>query len=221
MHKLILVKHSLPRIEPDVPAGRWHLSDEGVVRCKPLADALAPYSPAQSSAAGSPRPVRPGSAWRDIWPWRAERFRTCTSTTAATYRCFHGRTLSVWFGGSSTSRSGWSSDARRPPRRWSGSAGRSTGCSRAQASCVVVVSHGTVISLLVSERTGCEPFDLWRRAGAAVAGGAGRSAVASREGRARHCSSVKAALGGGSSTAPAGRSDRPVVGGAIPWPTGP
>jgi len=40
MAKLILIKHSQPVLDPDVPAPRWVLSDEGVRRCEWLAGAL-------------------------------------------------------------------------------------------------------------------------------------------------------------------------------------
>jgi broad specificity phosphatase PhoE len=45
MLKLILVKHSQPQIDPFVPAREWHLSQEGRLRCRPLADKLAVYEP--------------------------------------------------------------------------------------------------------------------------------------------------------------------------------
>ena len=37
--KLILVKHSLPVIDPEKPAHQWKLSPEGKKRCIPLAQA--------------------------------------------------------------------------------------------------------------------------------------------------------------------------------------
>ena len=45
MHKLILVKHSLPVIDETKPAKEWGLGFEGRVRCKPLADQLMGYHP--------------------------------------------------------------------------------------------------------------------------------------------------------------------------------
>ncbi len=43
MGKLILVKHSLPEINPDIPSREWHLSAEGIARCTWLADELGKY----------------------------------------------------------------------------------------------------------------------------------------------------------------------------------
>jgi broad specificity phosphatase PhoE len=40
---LILVKHSLPEIDPTRPANQWHLSEAGRLRCTALAERLAFY----------------------------------------------------------------------------------------------------------------------------------------------------------------------------------
>ncbi|MBI3997512.1 MAG: histidine phosphatase family protein, partial [Armatimonadetes bacterium] len=45
MATLILIKHSLPKIVPDVPANQWRLSGEGRQRCEALADRLKAYHP--------------------------------------------------------------------------------------------------------------------------------------------------------------------------------
>lgn len=46
MRKLILIKHASPQVEPDAPPERWHLSDEGRQKCETLAGALRPLEPA-------------------------------------------------------------------------------------------------------------------------------------------------------------------------------
>lgn len=45
MSQLMLIKHSLPEINPAMPAHLWQLSFEGHLRCKPLAEKLAAYAP--------------------------------------------------------------------------------------------------------------------------------------------------------------------------------
>ena len=45
MGNLILIKHSLPEMIPNLPASQWQLSKKGRLRCKPLAEKLACYSP--------------------------------------------------------------------------------------------------------------------------------------------------------------------------------
>jgi broad specificity phosphatase PhoE len=45
MRKLILIKHAAPQVEADVPPEQWHLSEEGKDRCAALARAVAPLAP--------------------------------------------------------------------------------------------------------------------------------------------------------------------------------
>jgi len=54
--RLILVRHSLPDIDPAVPASQWHLSAEGRLRCRTLADRLAAYAYAPDVVLSSVEP---------------------------------------------------------------------------------------------------------------------------------------------------------------------
>jgi len=44
LSNLILVRHSVPEIDPDVPSFQWHLSDEGRKQCFQLAENLKAYT---------------------------------------------------------------------------------------------------------------------------------------------------------------------------------
>ncbi len=57
-HRLILVRHSLPEIEPGIPAREWRLSVEGRRRCLPLAQALAPYQLQRVVASSEPKAIQ-------------------------------------------------------------------------------------------------------------------------------------------------------------------
>jgi broad specificity phosphatase PhoE len=46
MTKLVLIKHSLPIIDPNKPAAMWQLSPEGAERCHRLATCLTDFLPA-------------------------------------------------------------------------------------------------------------------------------------------------------------------------------
>jgi broad specificity phosphatase PhoE len=46
MRKLILIKHASPQVQADLPPERWPLSDEGKAKCALLAEQVAAYSPA-------------------------------------------------------------------------------------------------------------------------------------------------------------------------------
>src|SRR4051794_19055287 len=45
MAHLYLVRHSVPEIDPSVPASQWHLSAEGILRASSLAQNLAASVP--------------------------------------------------------------------------------------------------------------------------------------------------------------------------------
>lgn len=55
MRKLILIKHASPRVDPDVPSEQWELSDEGRARCIPLAQAVRSHSPAIIVSSSEPK----------------------------------------------------------------------------------------------------------------------------------------------------------------------
>ncbi len=44
LSNLILVRHSIPEVDPAVPSFQWHLSDEGRRRCLQLAENLETYT---------------------------------------------------------------------------------------------------------------------------------------------------------------------------------
>jgi broad specificity phosphatase PhoE len=46
MRKLILIKHAAPKVEEGLPPEQWHLSEEGRDKCVALARALAAMGPA-------------------------------------------------------------------------------------------------------------------------------------------------------------------------------
>ena len=46
MRKLILIKHASPLVDPGLPPEKWPLSEEGKARCEALARELAAWSPA-------------------------------------------------------------------------------------------------------------------------------------------------------------------------------
>ena len=57
MLRLILVKHSLPEIVPDIPSAKWHLSDEGRRRALVLAGRLSSFEPSRVVSSHEPKAV--------------------------------------------------------------------------------------------------------------------------------------------------------------------
>jgi len=55
MRKLILVRHSIPEKDPTLPANQWQLTEEGRLLCGPLAKKLAAYRPLRITASLEPK----------------------------------------------------------------------------------------------------------------------------------------------------------------------
>jgi len=60
MRKLILIKHSKPLVQPEVPSHEWPLSDEGRARCAALAERVKPHAPAVIVASEEPKATETG-----------------------------------------------------------------------------------------------------------------------------------------------------------------
>ena len=166
MSHLILVKHSLPEILPTLPANQWHLSEAGRARCGLLADQLAIYAPAILVSSPEPKALETAQLV-------AQRMHTRVQVVDGLHE--HDRSNTAWLGpeqfdgavaaffqhpevlvlGRET--------ARQAAERFARSVATVTSWSTEQN--IVVVTHGTVLSLFVACATGLEPFALWKRLG--------------------------------------------------------
>ena len=154
---MLLVRHSLPEVDPALPAEEWPLSEEGRRRCGPLAGRLRAYGPTAIVSSTEPKSretadvvgaelgleVRESAALRETArrtvPWlEAEEFRQAV-------RALFDRPDDVVFGEES---------AAEALARFSAAVDRLPGET-------VVVSHGTVISLYAAARTGRDAFAIW------------------------------------------------------------
>lgn len=167
MRKLILVRHSLPEIVPDLPASQWPLSDTGRLRCQWLAEALAAHSPdmvvasTESKAAETARIV---ASYLGLPSETVVGLHEHDRTNVGLYRSreqfeaaissFFERPRELVFGGET---------ADQAYRRFSEAVAQLT--ERHPHHDIAVVTHGTVLALFVSRVAGLEPFPLWRRLG--------------------------------------------------------
>lgn len=166
MSMLILVKHAMPAREPDVPSRDWHLSDTGRARCIPLAERLAAYRPTVIAASAEPKATETA---RIV----AARIDIPLEVVADLHE--NDRTGLGWLGAAEL-------EARvarffaEPDRRIMGNetadaaharfaAAVTDICARHPDGNVVVVAHGTVITLFIARRNGLAPFPLWKRLG--------------------------------------------------------
>jgi broad specificity phosphatase PhoE len=154
---LLLVRHSVPEVDPARPAEEWHLSAEGRARCGPLAARLFELAPAAIGASTEPKASETaaligeelGLAVRGDDALRESARRTVPWLEAEDFlhamRRLFARPDEVVFGEESATQA-----LARFSASVSGLADRT-----------VVVSHGAVISLYAAARTGRDAFALW------------------------------------------------------------
>jgi broad specificity phosphatase PhoE len=164
VRQLILIKHSLPDIAPDVPASRWRLSDAGRLRCHALAERVASYQPGLVVASLEPKAQETGSLL-------AAHLHAPFETAAGLHE--HDRS-NVGFLATARFEEAVAAFFERPDELI---LGRETAdqardrfvravdavIAQHRDGTLAIVAHGTVISLFVAHRSGLAPFPLWKR----------------------------------------------------------
>lgn len=166
MRKLILVKHSVPQMDPNIPASRWHLSEEGRRRCVILAAKLAAHTPDCLISSTEPKAAETaeivanalGKSWRTAeglheQDRRHAGFLSTEEFEAALRRLFEHPQQLVF--GQET--------ADQAHRRFGEAVAEAAHCCGARN--ITIFAHGTVIALFVARAAGLDPFDLWKRLG--------------------------------------------------------
>jgi broad specificity phosphatase PhoE len=163
---LILVKHSVPEIEEDRPASTWPLSKEGQFRAHQLALELEPYPPDMILSSDEPKA-------RETAEILAGHFRLDLETSPLLRE--HDRSKVSYL-----SHEAFQASVREffqhPDQHVFGTetADEAHGrfyqavhsiLNQHKNKTVLIVSHGTVISLFVSRLTGSSDFELWSRLG--------------------------------------------------------
>jgi broad specificity phosphatase PhoE len=163
MSRLILVRHSLPDIRREVPAAEWHLSADGIARAELLARQLDPGSATAVFSSPEPKAFETAQALAATWSLRAEAVPgleehlrpeaqwMSREAFEQKVRELFARTGDRVFGAES---------AEQARRRFTMALMRLV--TRAPGD-LVVVSHGTVMTLFVAEVAGVEPFAFWKR----------------------------------------------------------
>ncbi|MBI2950742.1 histidine phosphatase family protein [bacterium] len=166
MTRLILIKHSLPEVVSDLPASRWRLSEEGRRRCRVLTEKLAAYDPGVIvtsveakavetaeiivDALGRPFEVVEGLHEHDrsnVGFLEKERFEGAVAE-------FFRRPQELVFG---------KETADQAHERFTKAI--AVRMERHPDEDVAVITHGTVMALLVARANGLDPFPLWKRLG--------------------------------------------------------
>ncbi len=164
---LILIRHSLPQITPEVPARQWELSAVGRRRCGPLARRISPFRPQRVFTSREPKAVETARRVAEALdlPWAAvpdlhehdRRGAPFLQDHAAFERQvvrLFARPDRLVFGRET---------ADQAHRRFADAVLGLLGGHPNKT--LAVVSHGTVISLFVSRSVGLEPVPFWQSLG--------------------------------------------------------
>ena len=165
-NRLILVKHSHPEVVKDIPARDWDLSDVGRACTKRLARKLTRYHPEIIVSSVEPKALQTAEILgREL----GMKFHTADGLHE------HDRRQSPFY-----SREEFESlvqkffqepdelifgreTANQALLRYNQAVDR--GLDSNPDKTILIVSHGTVISLFVSQMTGIEAFQLWKELG--------------------------------------------------------
>lgn len=164
MPSLILVKHSTVTIDTERTASEWELSAEGWRRCDALAERLAAFHPRRVVASKEPKATETG---RRV----AERLGLLFETAPDLHE--HDRRGVPYLGADEFEAAVarffaqpnelvlGRETAEAAGARFEAAVRRVVAQSSAET--LVIVAHGTVISLFVARYAGVDAFDLWRR----------------------------------------------------------
>lgn len=164
---VLLVRHATPEIVPEQPARTWSLSAEGRRRCAPLAERLASYGPTVIVTSEEPKasetahqiaqrlavPVVSAPNLheheRENTPWYPSK-----AAFDAVVAGFFARPHELVFG---------EETADRARERFTSAV--YAVLRQHQDDTIVIVTHGTVLSLFVAWHTDAEPLPVWREMG--------------------------------------------------------
>jgi broad specificity phosphatase PhoE len=167
--RLILVKHALPTVVPGIPPAQWILTEKGRASCAPLAARLRPYYPAQiaasdelkaaetaqllATALGHTAPICHDHDLREH-ARRPEDFFDNTATFHAAVRRFFAHPDDLVFG---------TETAAAAESRFTAAIHRLL--IQTPRGTLIVVAHGTVITLFAAAHSELAPFPLWQSLG--------------------------------------------------------
>lgn len=165
MRRLILAKHAMPELRADLPAARWHLSPDGIAGAKRLAERLRAYEPSVIVSSTEPKALETAAIVSEALGMQFEspvglheherpdpglleqpEFERRVAQLFA-------RPSEIVFGAES---------ANDALHRFASAVDRAIADDRGT---IVVISHGTVISLFVAARAHADGHALWQTLG--------------------------------------------------------
>ena len=163
---LLLVRHSLPEIDPTVSGSLWHLSAEGERRCVRLAERLVVYGLGYVGSSIEPKAVETARIIADRLglPCRTEPglHEHDRSNVRGLSRAAFQEAVARLFEQPEALIFGTETAAEARQRFASALSGV---LARHPAGSIAVVTHGTVLSLYVGQQAGLDPYTLWQSLG--------------------------------------------------------
>jgi len=163
---LILVKHSVPQIEIELPAHAWRLSEEGQLRAHRLAEHLQSLEPEVIVSSSEPKAnetadilARQLKLETRIDPQLREHDRS--NVPYLSHAAFQG-SIRAFFQNPDELVFGQETADQAHARFYHAV---HAVLNEHKNKTVVIVTHGTVISLFVSRLTGSSDLELWNRLG--------------------------------------------------------
>ncbi len=156
---LILVRHGRPAIDPDTPPTTWSLCPDGREGCRRLAQRIEAYAP--TAVVASPEPKA-----RETAEVLAARLGLAVAVDEGLHE--HKR-HHLSFGTEEAFRQRIAQVFERPSEPVGGQETAHEAAERLAAALarhrgapLLAVTHGTVLSMYLAERLGCDAHDLWR-----------------------------------------------------------
>jgi broad specificity phosphatase PhoE len=161
--RLILIRHSVPQIYPEVPPAAWHLSADGIARARAFASRVDPGTADRIFTSSEPKAVETATALGEVWNLPLEeapglheherpqpRMLSREHFESQVGELF-ARPAELVFGAetANSARVRFVEAVLRLVRRTDRD--------------VVIVSHGTVIALFVAAHSDLEAFTFWRQ----------------------------------------------------------
>jgi broad specificity phosphatase PhoE len=162
--KLILIKHAESLLTAEVTAERWQLTDRGRAQCLSLADRLAPHAPSIIVASAEPKAIETGQilARRLKLPFETELglHEHDRSNVPLVPREMFEEEMRRFFANPHEQVYGLES-AEEARSRFAAAVTRV--CREYPEGNLAIVTHGTVIALLLAAPNNRDVFELWKQ----------------------------------------------------------
>ena len=163
MSTLILVKHSLPQIEPEIPAHQWRLSEEGQRRVQVLARKLAQYELDIMFSSVEPKAIETAHIVAAVLEKRVEIVEDLHEHDRRNVGFLEKQrfeaSIAQFFAQPDVLILG-NETANQAYHRFASAVGGIT--EEYTNKNIALITHGTVLTLFVNRLAGIEPFLFWK-----------------------------------------------------------